>query len=153
VGIAARSICIYHAPCGGGCGGCDWEVEALRAPRYDVEALGVSFADSPREADVLMVTGGVTKQSAPRLQELVIQTPRPKLCVVVGACGCSQGVFAGGYHMSGPAEPVIRAVDEKAKIIYVPGCPPRPETLIKALHGAGGLLDEPAARTREAGGV
>jgi len=145
VSAAGESIWIYHAPCGGGCGGCDWEVEALLAPRYDAEALGLGFVDTPRHADVLIVTGGVTKQSAPRLQELVIQTPKPKVCLVVGACGCSQGIFSGGYHMSGPAEPVIKAVDEAARIIYVPGCPPRPEALIKALRGAKELLDEPAA--------
>ncbi len=111
----------------GGCNGCDIEILDLLTPRYDVERLGILKEASPRHADILLVTGPVTRQSRDRLRRIYEQMPEPKWVVAVGTCACSGGVFRGSYNMMGGVDQVI-PVDE-----YVPGCPCRPEAIIAGL--------------------
>jgi NADH-quinone oxidoreductase B subunit len=108
----------------GSCNGCDIEILATLTPRYDLERLGVKLQGSPRHADVLIVTGPVTRQSRERLLRIYEQMPNPKFVVAVGSCGTSGGVFAGCYNVVGQIDEVI-PVDA-----YIPGCPPRPEAII-----------------------
>ena len=124
-----KSPWVYHVNTGA-CNNCDIEVLELLTPRYDVERLGVLLVGSPRHADALVVTGGVTRQIKPRLQEIYRQTPKPCVVFAIGACACSMGIFKDGYHMAGPVDKVIREVDPNAIIAYVPGCPPKPEAMI-----------------------
>jgi Ni,Fe-hydrogenase III small subunit len=118
----------------GSCNGCDWEIAALLNPYHDVQRLGIDFVASPRHADLLLVTGVMTRN----LEEAAIRTyeamPEPRLVVAVGACAISGGVFAGSYaHRSGIGD--VLPVD-----VFVPGCPPRPEALIEGLLVAVGRL-------------
>lgn len=117
----------------GACNGCDIEVLALLTPRYDLERFGAVLVPSPRQADLLLVTGTVTRQSAARLRTLYSQMPSPKSVVAVGACACSGGIFRNCYGTLGGVDKVI-PVD-----VYVPGCPPKPEAMI---HGIAKLLEE-----------
>jgi len=96
-------------------------------PKYDIERFGVLLEPSPRHADVLLVTGVVTRQCADRLKLIYEQMPKPRFVVAIGACACSGGVFEGNYSVLGGVDRVI-PVD-----IYVPGCPPRPEAMIDGI--------------------
>ena len=111
----------------GACNGCDIEVVALLTPRYDVERFGIKLEPSPRHADVLVVTGVVTKQCAPRLETIYQQMPSPKFVIAVGACACSGGIFQDCYNISGRLDEII-PVD-----VYVPGCPPKPEAILQGV--------------------
>ncbi len=108
----------------GACNGCDIEIVALLTPKYDVERFGVKLEPSPRHADVLLVTGSVTKQCAERLKRIYDQMPQPKFVVAIGACACSGGVFQGTYGVEGGVDKVLPVN------AYIPGCPPRPEAII-----------------------
>jgi membrane-bound hydrogenase subunit mbhJ len=111
----------------GSCNGCDIELLASITPRYDVERLGLRLQASPRHADILIVTGPVTKQSRDRLKRIYEQMPNPKYVIAMGTCALSGGVFAGCYNVIGHVDEVI-PVD-----VYIAGCPPRPEALIQGI--------------------
>ena len=108
----------------GACNACDIEVLATLTPRFDVERFGILLKPTPRHADVLVVTGAVTRQAAERVKRVYEQTPDPKFVMAVGACACSGGVFQKCYGVLGGVDKVI-PVD-----VYVPGCPPRPDSII-----------------------
>jgi Ni,Fe-hydrogenase III small subunit len=128
-----RSLHVRHLDAGS-CNGCDWEIAALLNPYHDVQRLGIDFVASPRHADLLLVTGIMTRN----LEEAALRTyeamPEPRLVVATGACAISGGVFAGTYAgRDGIAE--VLPVD-----VFVPGCPPRPEALIHGLLVAMGRM-------------
>ena len=125
----SKSPWVYHVNTGA-CNNCDIEIVDCLTPRFDIERFGMVLAASPRHADALLVTGGVTRQAKPRLQEIYRQTAKPCIVLAIGACACSKGVFTDCYHMVGPVDKVIREVDPNAIIAYVPGCPPKPEAII-----------------------
>jgi NADH-quinone oxidoreductase B subunit len=108
----------------GSCNACDIEILAALTPRYDVERLGVLLKAIPRHADVLVCTGPVTEQSAPRLKRIYEQMAAPKFVVAVGTCACSGGVFQGCYCVKGGIDAVIPVS------AYIPGCSVRPEAVI-----------------------
>ena len=117
----------------GGCNGCDIEVIAALTPYYDVERFGILLKGSPRHADILVVTGPITRQVAKRLIRIYEQMPEPRFVMAVGSCAISGGVFRGSYNVYEGVDKVI-PVD-----VYVPGCPPRPEAII---HGIVKLLEK-----------
>ena len=92
-----------------------------------MERFGVKLLPSPRHADVLVVTGPVTKQCKPRLEMIYQQMPSPKFVIAVGACACSGGIFKDCYSVSGPLDAII-PVD-----VYIPGCPPKPEAILQGV--------------------
>ncbi len=111
----------------GACNGCDIEVLAALTPFFDPERFGVKLAPNPRHADIILVTGAVTKKAAERLRRLYEQTPNPKFVIAIGACAISGGVFTGTYSL-------VSRVDEVVPVdIYVPGCPPKPEAILDAV--------------------
>ncbi len=123
----------------GACNGCDIEAIAVLMPRFDVERFGILVQGTPRHADILVVTGPVTKKQAPRLRRIWEQMPDPKYVIAMGACGASGGVFRGLYHVVDGVENVI-PVD-----VFVAGCPPRPDEIINAVVACLGLLKEDLA--------
>jgi NADH-quinone oxidoreductase B subunit len=111
----------------GSCNGCDIEILATLTPRYDVERFGIKLQGSPRHADVLIVTGPVTRQARERLLRTYEQMPEPKFVISVGSCSISGGVFNGCYNVGGSIDEVI-PVD-----VFIPGCPPRPEAIVDGI--------------------
>ncbi|GAG02259.1 unnamed protein product, partial [marine sediment metagenome] len=127
-----KSLWVYHVNAGA-CNNCDIEVLELLTPRYDIERFGMLLVGSPRHADVLAVTGTCTRQAQPRVQEVYMQTAKPCVVLAIGSCANAQGIFAESYHMGQTVDKAIRAVDPDAIILYVPGCPPKPEAMIAAV--------------------
>ena len=108
----------------GACNACDIEIIAALTPRYDVERFGVQLKATPRHADILLCSGPVTKQVAPRLKRIYEQMPEPKFVVVVGTCACSGGVFDGCYNVESGIDAVLPVS------AYIPGCPASPKAII-----------------------
>jgi len=121
-----RSPWILHLNCGS-CNGCDIETLDALMPRYDIERFGIQKKDTPRHADILVATGPVTKQMAPRLERIYEQMPEPKLVIAAGSCASTGGVFHDCYNCHEGVDDVI-PVD-----MYLPGCPISPETLIDGI--------------------
>ncbi len=134
-----KSLWVYHVNAGA-CNNCDIEVLELLTPRYDIERFGMILVGSPRHADVLAVTGVCTRQIMPRLQEVYMQTAKPCVVLAIGSCSLAQGIFTEAYHVGLPVDETIKAVDPNAIIMYVPGCPPKPEAMIDAAVKAMELL-------------
>ncbi len=130
-----RALWVYHMNTGS-CNGCDIEILAVLTPRYDVERFGIMLVGSPRHADVLLVTGPVTRQMASRVERVYEQVPDPKMVIVVGNCGIEGDVFYESYNLVGPVDQII-PVD-----VYVPGCPPRPEAIIEGVAKAWVKLEQ-----------
>jgi Ni,Fe-hydrogenase III small subunit len=114
----------------GSCNGCELEIHALGNPYYNIEGLGIRFVASPRHADMLLVTGPVSKHMAIALQRTYDATPEPKLVVAVGDCGCTGGIFGESYASLGGVGSVI-PVD-----VAIPGCPPTPTALLQGILAA-----------------
>ncbi len=123
--IFGRSLHIREVDAGS-CNGCEIEIVNLNSPIYDIERFGIHFVASPRHADLLLVTGPVTRNMELALKKTFDAMPDPRLVVAVGACGCSGGIFGINYATSGGVDSVV-PVD-----VYIPGCPPNPHAL---LHG------------------
>ncbi|MEO8667644.1 MAG: NADH-quinone oxidoreductase subunit NuoB [Bauldia sp.] len=111
----------------GSCNGCELEIHALNNVFYDLERFGLRFVASPRHADVLMVTGPVTKNMREALERTYAATPSPKWVVAVGACALDGGIFASSYAVAGGVSAVV-PVD-----LHIAGCPPSPVQLLKGL--------------------
>lgn len=120
----------------GGCNGCDIEILACLAPKYDIERFGMINTGNPKQSDILLVTGPVTKRSRERLVEIYAQMPEPKVVVSCGACACTGGVFRGMYNCEGGIDQYI-PVD-----VYVCGCGTRPEQIIDGVVQALAILEK-----------
>ncbi len=111
----------------GSCNGCEAEITALTNPYYDLERFGIHFVASPKHADMLLVTGPVTRNMAQAVRNTYEAVPHPKLVIATGACAISGGLFAGSHAVVGPVDSVI-PVDG-----YIPGCPPTPAMLVTGI--------------------
>lgn len=127
--ILGRALTIRQVDAGS-CNGCELEIHALNNPYYNLEGYGIKFVASPRHADMLLVTGPVTKNMENALKVAYDCTPDPKLVVAVGDCGCTGGVFCESYASCGAVEKVV-PVDAR-----VPGCPPAPLALLRGILAA-----------------
>ena len=132
----AGALSIRHVDAGS-CNGCELEINALGNPYYNLEGLGIHFVASPRHADLLLVTGPVSKHMAVALRRTYDATPEPKLVVATGDCGCTGGIFGESYASCGRVSNVI-PVD-----VAVPGCPPTPFAIMQGILTAiaGGAVD------------
>jgi len=133
-----RSLSIREVDAGS-CNGCELEIHALNNAYYDVERFGLRFVASPRHADVLMVTGPVTKNMREALERTYHATPNPKWVVAVGDCAADGGCFAGSYAIVGGVAKVI-PVD-----LHISGCPPTPTAMLQGLLALLERVDAPAA--------
>ena len=124
-----RALTIRHVDAGS-CNGCELEIQALTNPYYNLEGIGIRFVASPRHADMLLVTGPVSKHMAIALKRTYDATPDPKLVVAVGDCGCTGGIFGQSYASLGGVASVI-PVD-----VAIPGCPPSPRALLQGILAA-----------------
>jgi len=133
--VLGRSLAIREVDAGS-CNGCEVEIVALNNPIHDIERFGIQFVASPRHADMLLVTGPVTRNMELALLKTHRAMPEPKVVVAVGACGISGGIFGENYASLGGVDKVL-PVD-----VYIPGCPPRPQALLYGILLAVGRLAE-----------
>jgi len=133
-----RALWVYHANTGA-CNGCDIEVINVLTPYYDAERFGIRLVGSPRHADVILVSGPVTRQVAPALKRLLDAVPKPRLVVAVGSCACGGGAWFDSYSVMGGVDRVI-PVD-----LFIPGCPPRPEAILYGIALALGKVPKKVA--------
>jgi Ni,Fe-hydrogenase III small subunit len=120
----------------GSCNACELEIAATANPVFDLERFGIQFVASPRHADLLLVTGPVTRNMELALVRTLEATPLPHVVVAVGACGCSGGLFGEGTYAS------LGGVDRVVPVdVYVPGCPPSPRAILAGLLTAMGIRE------------
>ncbi len=124
--VLGRALCIRHIDAGS-CNGCELEIQALNNPIYNLEGLGIRFVASPRHADLLLVTGPVSRHMEVALRRTYEATPDPKLVVALGDCGCTGGIFGESYASCGRVSNII-PVD-----VAVPGCPPSPTRILQGI--------------------
>jgi Ni,Fe-hydrogenase III small subunit len=127
--LLGRALAIRHVDAGS-CNGCEIEIAGLASPIYDMERFGMHFVASPRHADVLLVTGPVTRNMEIPLRRTYEATPDPKFVVAVGDCAKTCGVFKGSYAIVGSVDQVI-PVD-----VFVTGCPPEPSDILRGILAA-----------------
>lgn len=127
-----RSLAIRHVDVGS-CNACDWEMTHLTNPIYDIQQYGIDFVASPRHADLLMVTGSVTRNLLQALVMTYDATPLPRMVMAVGSCAAGGRTYGDSYAIVGSVDKIV-PVD-----VYVPGCPPRPQAL---LHGLMLIVDK-----------
>lgn len=124
--LLGRALAIREVDAGS-CNGCEIEITGLTSPVYDSERFGIHFVASPRHADMLLVTGPVTRNMETALRKTYEATPDPKLVVAVGDCAQTCGVFKGSYAVAGSVADVI-PVD-----VFIPGCPPEPADILRGI--------------------
>jgi Ni,Fe-hydrogenase III small subunit len=126
LGYFSGALTIRHVDAGS-CNGCELEINSLNNPYYNLEGLGIKFVASPRHADMLLVTGPVSRHMEVALKRTYDATPDPKLVVAIGDCGCTGGIFGESYASRGRVSNVI-PVD-----VAVPGCPPTPLAIMQGI--------------------
>jgi Ni,Fe-hydrogenase III small subunit len=129
--ILTGSVQVRHVDAGS-CNGCEIEIASAFGPVYDVERFGARLVASPRHADLLLVTGAVTRNLAEPLRRTYEAAARPVVVIALGDCARDCGVFAGGYGVHGPVGDIV-PVD-----VQVPGCPPEPQAIVAALRSVTG---------------
>lgn len=127
-----KSLWVFHVACSP-CNNCDIEILDLLTPRYDAERFGIKLVGSPRHADVLLCTGCVNRHVKDRLIQTYKATPKPCVVFAIGSCACDGNMFRNSYNMVGPIDKVIKEIDPNAVIIYIPGCPPKPEAMLSGV--------------------
>ena len=138
--LLGRALAIREVDAGS-CNGCELEITGLASPVYDMERFGMHFVASPRHADLLLVTGPVTRNMEIPLRRTYEATPSPKLVVAVGDCARTCGVFQGSYAIVGAVDQVI-PVD-----VHVAGCPPEPSDILRGILAAVNRLPDTKAST------
>ncbi|MBC8383906.1 MAG: NADH-quinone oxidoreductase subunit NuoB [Candidatus Cloacimonetes bacterium] len=121
-----KSLWLFHFAASS-CNNCDIEILDCLTPRFDVERFGMKLVGSARHADVILVSGCITKKSKSRLQEIYNQTAKPCVVIAIGSCAITGGMFTDSYNFDGPTDKVVPVA------AYVPGCPPKPEAMLSAV--------------------
>ena len=137
-----KSPWLFHINAGS-CNGCDIEIVSVLTPRYDAERLGFRLTGTPRQADIVVVSGPITLQTRDRLVRTLKQVPEPFCVVSIGSCPRSGNVFKGSYAIDGPLEKYVH-VD-----VSVGGCAPKPEAIVAALAQAAEILAEKRKEMRK----
>jgi Ni,Fe-hydrogenase III small subunit len=137
--LFGRALAIREVDAGS-CNGCEIEISGLMSPVYDSERFGFHFVASPRHADLLLVTGPVTRNMEVPLRKTYEATPSPKLVVAVGDCAHTCGVFKGSYAVAGSVDQIIPVN------VFVDGCPPEPADILRGILTALGRAPQPSVR-------
>ena len=133
-----KSLWVYHCN-SGACNGCDIEILNVLTPYYDIERFGMKLVASPRHADVMLISGAVTRPTLPLVKKAYAAMPEPKLVFGIGSCASGGGCWFDCYHVNGGA-------DKAVPVNYIiPGCPPKPEAIIYGVALALGLVDKKAS--------
>lgn len=141
-----KSPWIFHINAGS-CNGCDIELVSVLTPRYDAERFGFRLTGTPRQADIVVVSGPITMQSRDRLIRTLAQVPEPKCVVSIGSCPRSGNVFKGSFAIAGPLEKYTH-VD-----VSIGGCTPKPEAIVAGLAKAAEILEEKRRAMRRGTGT
>ncbi len=136
--IFGKSLWLYHCNTGA-CNGCDIEILNVLTPFYDVERFGMKLVASPRHADVMLLSGAVTRPTYPLVKKAYEALPNPKLVFGIGSCATGGGCWFDTYNVTGGATGVIPVN------YFIPGCPPRPEAIIYGVALALGLVEKNVA--------
>ncbi len=136
--LFGKSLWLYHCNTGA-CNGCDIEILNVLTPYYDVERFGMKLVASPRHADVMLLSGAVTRPTLPLVKKAYEALPSPKLVFGIGSCATGGGCWFDTYNVNGGAAGVVPVN------YYIPGCPPRPESIIYGVALALGIVDKQAA--------
>jgi Ni,Fe-hydrogenase III small subunit len=134
----AKSLWLYHCN-SGACNGCDIEILNVLTPYYDVERFGMKLVGSPRHADVMLISGAVTRPTLSLVKKAYDAMPNPKLVFAIGSCATGGGCWFDTYNVTGGADKVIPVN------YYIPGCPTKPESIIYGVALALGLVDKKAS--------
>ncbi|RLG82002.1 MAG: NADH:ubiquinone oxidoreductase [Thermoprotei archaeon] len=150
-----RSVWVFHLNTGS-CNACDIEVLDAITPFFDAERLGVKLVASPRHADVILLTGPVTYEALPKVIRALSAVPRPRLVLAIGSCAVGGGIWYDSYPVLGGFPKLLELLRGRGvivdRVVYVPGCPARPEAIIHGLAQLVGLLPKKVRRSvREAG--
>ncbi|MCF6093062.1 NADH-quinone oxidoreductase subunit B family protein [Microaerobacter geothermalis] len=124
--VLGKSLHIRHLD-SGSCNGCDWEMNALLNPIYDIQRFGIDFVASPRHADMLLVTGGVTRHLEEAVKLTYDAVANPKMVLAIGTCACGGGIAGENYAHSGGVDKLLPVY------VYVPGCPPKPQAIMEGI--------------------
>ncbi|MCE5285314.1 MAG: NADH-quinone oxidoreductase subunit B family protein [Pelosinus sp.] len=124
--VLGKSLHIRHVD-SGSCNACDFEMNALSNPIYDIQRFGVDFVPSPRHADMLLVTGGVTRHLEEAVRKTYNAAANPKIVLAVGTCACGGGMAGQTYAGNGGVDKILPVA------VYIPGCPPRPQALLEGI--------------------
>ena len=138
----SKSPWVFHVNAGS-CNGCDIEIVSVLTPRYDAERLGFRLTGTPRQADIVVVSGPITLQTRDRLVRTLKQVPEPFCVVSIGSCPRSGNVFKGSYAIDGPLEKYVHVE------VSVGGCAPKPEAIVAALAQAAEILAEKRKEMRK----
>ncbi|HNV47766.1 MAG TPA: NADH-quinone oxidoreductase subunit B family protein [Spirochaetota bacterium] len=133
-----KSLWVYHCN-SGACNGCDIEILNVLTPYYDVERFGIKLVASPRHADVMLISGAVTRPTLPLVKRAYEAIPEPKLVFGIGSCATGGGCWFDSYNVCGGAHTAVPVN------YFIPGCPPRPEAIIYGVALALGLVDKKVA--------
>jgi len=129
----AKSLWVYHCN-SGACNGCDIEILNVLTPYYDVERFGIRLVGSPRHADVMLLSGAVTRPTLPLVKRAFEAIPAPKLVFAIGSCAVGGGCWFDSYNVAGGGMQAV-PVD-----YFIPGCPPRPEAIMDGVVKAAAIL-------------
>ena len=140
-----KSIWIFHLNTGG-CNGCDIEILDILTPYHDAERFGVRLVGSPRHADILLLTGPITRQNLDKVIDAIEATPEPKYIIAIGSCACGGGIWYDSFSVIGGVTNLIKIMKARGlkipKVIYVPGCPPKPEAILHAIAYFKGIVSK-----------
>ena len=130
----------------GGCNACDIETVAVFTPKYDVERFGIKLVGSPRHADVMAFSGPVTARCLRSAINALRAIPRPRVIIALGSCACGGGIWHDTYSTIGGIDKFVEIAEKNGikvdKVVYVPGCPPKPEAIIHGIMVAIGELEK-----------
>ncbi len=140
-----KSIWVFHLNTGS-CNACDIEILDALTPYFDVERFGIKLVASPRHADLVLLTGPITRKTLPKVINALRAVPRPRFVLAIGSCAVGGGIWYDSYSVIGGVEELKKLLEEYGieidKIVYVPGCPARPEAIIYGVAVLIGLAEQ-----------